>query len=572
MGIITIAFALMLSAITAHSSINKVLDEMADRPRKEIFTAFHNLHKKTYSLNSQEGLYRYRIFKENIAWIKSENAKLGKVLYGITQFSDMTHEEFVEKTLLKPEQMEKNMKELNKSVRFLGENTETETERVVHEYHEHHHYYHNEKKEESKGDGHPNLRNEDVDHGPFDNHIKNQGGCGSCWAFAAIGAIENRYHQLMGNITSFSEQYLVDCDNSDSGCSGGWPTNTLSWIQYNGIVEEDVAPYEGYQSYCNQKLKQHEYKILTGSKYPDPRIDQTWDKLLSEGPLIVAMDASFSGFGQYRPETFEPIRPKSCGGINHAIIAVGRVTENGEEFLIVRNSWGTSWGYKGYFKIPRNNNCSITTYGWLPTVVKGKKPDIKPEPEPEPSDCIEVFGRTGFRARPMLTPCDSVPEFDRHFFFGVRLPRKTSTGKPLKIMVFPWEECTGDWAQPVEENTEYIKRDGVDAYPASLAFIKEANSGCVNFYTEVCHKGKPSFTICEDIADTQMVNFSTVSQVKSVLPDTLAIKRISFHTQANFEGQSIVLDGSALYNISNNREFSSFIRRGNVRSVKITRN
>merc|ERR1712032_1473042 len=110
MGIITIAFALMLSAITAHSSINKVLDEMADRPHKEIFTAFHNLHKKTYSLNSQEGLYRYRIFKENIAWIKSENAKLGKVLYGITQFSDMTHEEFVEKTLLKPEKKKKKKK------------------------------------------------------------------------------------------------------------------------------------------------------------------------------------------------------------------------------------------------------------------------------------------------------------------------------------------------------------------------------------------------------------------------------------------------------------------------------
>merc|ERR1712032_1312224 len=114
-----ITLVLIASIFTANSFVNQILDDMSNRPQKEIFTAFHNLHKKTYNLNSQEGVNRYRIFKENIAWIRAENAKLGKVIYGITQFSDMTHEEFVEKHLLKPEAMEKAMKQFSdKGKRF----------------------------------------------------------------------------------------------------------------------------------------------------------------------------------------------------------------------------------------------------------------------------------------------------------------------------------------------------------------------------------------------------------------------------------------------------------------------
>lgn len=573
---ITIALVLIANIFTAHSLENQILDEMADRPQKEIFHAFHNLHKKTYNLNSQEGLDRYRIFKENVAWIKAENNKLGKTIYGITQFTDMTHEEFVEKQLLKPEAMEKAMRQFSeKPLRFLEEKNEKE-EKVVHHYHVHHHYYDNQKEESKRDDNRDdnhNLQVGDIDHRQYDNAIKNQGGCGSCWAFAVIGAIENIYHRLTGNLTTFSEQYLVNCDEQDSGCNGGWPTETLSWIKYHGVIEDEVLPYEGYQGWCNRKLAKYEYKIINGYDYPDPRVEgKSWDDLLAKGPMVVAMDASFRGFGQYRPDTFEPIRPQTCDLVNHAVIAVGKVTENGEEFLIVRNSWGTSWGYKGYFKIPRNKNCSITSGGWLPLVVKAKKPDVKPDPEPEPSDCIEIYGQGGFRSKPLLMTCDSVPELERHFFYGVKLPRKNTLGKAVKVMVFPWEECTGRWAQPVEESTEYIKRDGSDAYPASLAIVKEPQPGCINFYTEVCHKGKPSFTICEDIKDTQLVNFTTISQVQSILPDNLAVERVSFFTEPNFEGSATVIDGNALYNIKNNSELRSFIRRGNVRSVKINKN
>ena len=109
------------------------------------------------------------------------------------------------------------------------------------------------------------------------------------------------------------------------------------------------------------RLQKYEYKIVNGfESFKEGQTQSDWDALLAKGPLVVAMFASFEGFGMYRPETFDVIVPPSCGQVNHAVVAVGEVTENGKKNLIVRNSWGENWGYKGYFKIPLENNCSIT--------------------------------------------------------------------------------------------------------------------------------------------------------------------------------------------------------------------
>jgi len=199
-------------------------------------------------------------------------------------------------------------------------------------------------------------------------------------------------------------------------------------------------------------------------------------------------------------------------------------------------------------------------------MVKKEKPNPKPDPNPTPvpeGACIDVFGPGGFTSQPVKHACDSVPQFDRHFFYGVKMP------KDVRIMVFPWDDCAGDWAQPVERTTEYIQRDGVFAFPASLAFIKQAKAGCVNFYTGVCHAGKPAFMICDDIKDTQLVNFSQLPQVQSILPDNLSIGRVSFFTEANFQGEAVVIDGRARYNIGYDYEVRRLFRSGRVRSVKI---
>merc|ERR1712032_337022 len=314
-------------------------------------------------------------------------------------------------------------------------------------------------------------------------------------------------------------------------------------------------------------------EMFNGKRDPQSK----WTSQLAKGPMVVGMDASFRGFGQYRPSTFEPLSPFRCGASNHAVVAVGRVFENGNEYLLVRNSWGSSWGYKGYFKITRSTNCGITALGWLPKVTKGAvpDPDNKPKPKPIPAnDCIELYGRYGFRSKPFMKPCDSVPELKgAYYFYGVKFPRNTTSGNPIKIMTFPYENCNGDWAMPVEKDTEQINREGYFAYPASLAFQKKASKeGCIDFYTDYCHKGQtPEFTVCDDIKDTQLINFTKISKVLSILPSS-GIKRISFHSEPNYLDNGFSIDGGAIYSVDNNHEFASFIKYGTIRSVKIHRN
>jgi F0F1-type ATP synthase membrane subunit c/vacuolar-type H+-ATPase subunit K len=266
--ILAITIALIAGAVSQEIGVNAVLDGMAGQPQKEIFKAFHFLHEKTYSLNSEEALKRYRIFKENVQFIKEKNAEEGQEIYGITQFADMTHQEFKEYQIA-PEVMKDMINDMEKkSTRFLQE------EVVRHEHFHHHEHVHHHGDKEVKRDDHNlrekteddhNLRGGDIDWTKYDGPIKNQKTCGSCWAFAAIGAIENSYHKIKGTYTPFSEQYLVDCDNLDGGCRGGWPSKTFEWIADNGVVHQNTLKYVGKQGACDAKNKAYEYKIVKGA-------------------------------------------------------------------------------------------------------------------------------------------------------------------------------------------------------------------------------------------------------------------------------------------------------------------
>merc|ERR1712032_1515076 len=211
---------------------------------------------------------------------------------------------------------------------------------------------------------------------------RNQGRCGSCWAFAAVSVLEAAYAKVSGGvITNFSEQYLVNCDNYDKGCNGGFPTSTLRWIQSNGVIERSIIPYEAKKEDCDTSLKSKQYKILQRWRYyyvnTGRSRQESWDDLQKEGPIIVAMNASFSGFQQYRPSSLIPVvAPSECGNVNHAVVVVGSYKdEEGEDFLLVRNSWGTGWGYKGNFTIKKSQSCKITDWAFITNVLSGNKPE-----------------------------------------------------------------------------------------------------------------------------------------------------------------------------------------------------
>jgi len=580
---LAITIALIAGAVSQEIGINAVLDGMAGQPQKEIFKAFHFLHEKTYPLNSEEGIKRYRIFKENVQFIKEKNAEEGEEIYGITQFADMTHTEFKEYQIA-PEVMSDMMKDLeNKSTRFLQQET------VKHEHFHHHEHVHhhgdNEVKrddhnlqEKTQGDNH-NLRG-DINWTKYDGPIKNQRTCGSCWAFAAIGAIENEYHKLKGTYTPFSEQYLVDCDHKDGGCRGGWPSNTFRWIADNGIVHENTLKYVGKQGACDAKNKVYEYKIVKGAWYHSPQSyysQGTFMELLAKGPLVVAMDASFREFGHYRPKTYRPIQPTGCTNkVTHAVYVTGRITENGKQYYVARNSWGERWGYKGYFKIPVNNCCMIDNWGWMPRVYDGFVPNNNhpPKPKPTPSDCVKFYGSNGFYGKVIKEACDSLPNFGGQSVRGVKFPEKTVSPNGLRVGLFYYTDCYGkgspnyDSKIVAESSLEFPRLNGVTQWSSSFAFMKKAEDGCVNFYTKTCLQGESSFSICNNIKDSQDVQLGELKNVGSINIDEYRISKIVFYDKPHYQGRSYTAT-SSLFNVGSNWNLGQFLKRGGVRSIKI---
>ena len=347
----------LIKAILSSTNVNSILDAMVDKPKKEIFKVFHYLHKKEYKLESEEGLKRYRIFKENLKWINAKNAELGKQVYGMTQFIDLTHEEFKNSYLMKVNEMGSHISSMKaNSNSFLSNSAEDKIDFDL-------------MADSDEEIIQTNILNNNVttiDWIPVMNKVKNQGSCGSCWAFAAVATIEGQYHSKFGRLYDFSEQYLVDCDNLDGGCNGGWPSNTYNWLSKNGVVEQRESPYKAKQGVCDkQVLKSKEFNIVQNfSMYDkDASMQQgEWLNLLSKGPILVAMDASDPGFGFYRPAGNESWVPASCGELNHAVVAVGYESVDGVEYLIVRNSWGEDWGMNGNFRVKASNSCGLMNF------------------------------------------------------------------------------------------------------------------------------------------------------------------------------------------------------------------
>jgi hypothetical protein len=398
----------------------------------------------------------------------------------------------------------------------------------------------------------------------WDPPIKNQGACGSCWAFAAVSAVENQYHKLKGNLTLFSEQYLVNCDNYDYGCNGGWPSNTFKWIRENGLVAQEVLPYIQRADICNDKLKQYEYRIVDEFTFYRPKIHK-YEELLAYGPLVVGMDARFQGFMSYRPVNFDPIVPNRCGCSNHAVTVVATVTENGQKYIIARNSWGATWGYKGYFKMPFDKSCDMTQYAWLPIVYDGRVPDGKPEPKPVKSNCVTILGNKGYLDKIMVT-CDSVTEVstpDKNFG-GIRFP-KENDGGDLYISLFELPNCEGRTVFRTNSSREYFSFKA-----QSLAYNKKVSKErCADFYLKNCAVGEPELTVCNDVTDTQNYNYTRLKEINSIITDS--IHCIRFFTEPNFKGRSYWYCAQTKFGLDTYlSDFKYFLKNNVVRSIKIS--
>ena len=200
------------------------------------------------------------------------------------------------------------------------------------------------------------------------NEIKDQGNCGSCWAFGTVQACESAYALAYGKLNRCSEQNLVDCAKYGlcEGCDGGVEVDALDYIEkkqkYKLMSEEDYP----YTAVTGTKCLYEPSKAINEiSGYQHAFIgneDEVKTLVGTKGVCVAAMDAGKWSFTAYTGGIYYE---KACSTytLDHSVGLIGYGTENGNDYWLCRNSWGKGWGEAGYFRIARNknNHCGICT-------------------------------------------------------------------------------------------------------------------------------------------------------------------------------------------------------------------
>ena len=193
--------------------------------------------------------------------------------------------------------------------------------------------------------------------------VKNQGQCGSCWAFATVGALESLNLILGAGQETYSEQYLVDCTNGQNvgcqACGGGWPSGAIDWIKKNGIVSDRSYPYKGVfsgQSYCSS-LARSALKTYGSGSVAAGNTEELANAVAIQ-PVVVCLDAS--NWFNYRGGIFNNCNPQVH---NHAVLLVGYTADA----WIIKNSWGPGWGEQGFIRLARpGNTCGLADFASYP--------------------------------------------------------------------------------------------------------------------------------------------------------------------------------------------------------------
>jgi len=314
--------------------VPKEITKMKKKLHLHSLGAFHdfmNTHNKTYE-TKHEYKHRYRTFKKNMKKVyELQASELGSAVYGATHLADLTEEEFKRD--------------------YLGFNKLADDPDI--------HW--------------PPADIPDIplpesfdwrEHGAV-TKVKNQGMCGSCWAFSVTGNVEGQNAIKNGKLVSLSEQELVDCDKRDYGCNGGFMENAYeTLLEIGGLESEEEYGYDGEDEACKFDRSRVVTRVSGGVEISQNETQMAqW--LLQNGPISVGLNAMAMQFymgGVSHPFSFLC----SASGIDHGVLIVGfgvhetKYLHRIQPYWLIKNSWGPSWGEQGYYKLFRGEGvCGI---------------------------------------------------------------------------------------------------------------------------------------------------------------------------------------------------------------------
>jgi C1A family cysteine protease len=282
------------------------------------FIEFTHKFNKVYS-SMEEFNQKFEIFKTNLVEVLAADDFSGEHTKGITKFSDMTKAEFRAQylTLRTPNSW------CQSSDKFL---TAAPTADSL--------------DWRTKGGVSP---------------VKDQGQCGSCWAFSTIAFLESQSLIKNQKALTYSEQQLVDCDDmGDQGCNGGLMQTAFEYIQAHGIEADSAYPYRARDQTCAYNKSNVVATVNTVNCYENVSTAQLQSYLTTVGPLAIAVDAD--SFQMYDSGIL------NCVGtqLDHGVLLVGYTSNS----WIIKNSWGKNWGEQGFVRVSnvKGKNCAVGAY------------------------------------------------------------------------------------------------------------------------------------------------------------------------------------------------------------------